>query len=345
MIRRVAIRGFKRFQEVEFSLPGHVVVAGPNNAGKTTFLQAISAWSLAFERWKQLNDYQRHGGYYPRAPIARQTFSAVPLGSFDHLWRERNYSGQIEIQLSTAEWGITMELVANSTEQIYARPKPDATPDTLRAANLKTVFVPAMSGLSTEEPVYQKPKLDLLLGQARPGEVLRNLLVEANESEGAWNRLTQSIRNLFGYELLPPDATGPHIVSAYQSRGGGPRLDIASAGSGFQQVLMLLTFLHTRPGAVLLLDEPDAHLHMILQDAIYGELRAVAMRQHSQLVIATHSEVIIDTVEPRELCALLDQPKMLADSQEKAILIRSLGILTENGTDSEHIVRTVPDGP
>ena len=328
MIRRVVIRGFKRFEETEFNLPGHVVLAGPNNAGKTTFLQAISAWSLAFERWKHLNDYQRHGGSYPTAPIARQTFAAVPLGSFDHLWRERNYRGHIEIQVCTGDWEITMELISNSTEQIYVRPKPDVAPDVVRGATLKTVFVPAMTGLTTEEPVYQKPKLDLLMGQARPGEVLRNLLVEANQLEDAWNRLRQSIQTLFGYTLFPPDATGAHILSEYQTREGGPRLDIASAGSGFQQVLMLLTFLHTRPGTVLLLDEPDAHLHMILQDAIYGELRSVAMQQRSQLVIATHSEVVINSVEPRELCALLDQPRMLADSQEKARLIQSLKVLT-----------------
>ncbi|SPF42364.1 putative AAA ATPase [Candidatus Sulfopaludibacter sp. SbA4] len=329
MIRRVTIRGFKRFGEVEFNLPGHVVLAGPNNTGKTTFLQAISAWSLALERWKQLNDYQRHGGSYTRSPIARQAFSAVPLGSFDLLWRERRFQGLIEIQIQSADdWAITMELIANSTEQIYVRPKPDVAPDILRHALLETVFVPAMTGLTTEEPVYQKPKLDLLMGQARPGEVLRNLLVEANQLEDAWNRLQQSIQTLFGYTLLPPDATGAHIVSEYREREGGPRLDIASAGSGFQQVLMLLTFLHTRPGAVLLLDEPDAHLHMILQDAIYGELRSVALRQRSQLVIATHSEVIINTVEPRELCALLDQPRMLSDSQERTRLIQSLGVLT-----------------
>ena len=41
---------------------------------------------------------------------------------------------------------------------------------------------------------------------------------------------------------------------------------------------MLLTMLNTRPGSVLLLDEPDAHLHLILQDAIYGELRSAAAR-------------------------------------------------------------------
>ena len=36
MIHTVRIRRFKRFGEVEFRLPGHVVLAGPNNTGKTT---------------------------------------------------------------------------------------------------------------------------------------------------------------------------------------------------------------------------------------------------------------------------------------------------------------------
>ena len=74
---------------------------------------------------------------------------------------------------------------------------------------------------------------------------------------------------------------------------------------------MLLAMLNTRPGSVLLLDEPDAHLHMMLQDAIYSELRAVAARTKSQLVVATHSEVIINAVDARELCVLLDRPVML----------------------------------
>ena len=43
MSRMVRIRGFKRFEEVEFRLPGHVVLAGPSDTGKTTVLLAI-AW-------------------------------------------------------------------------------------------------------------------------------------------------------------------------------------------------------------------------------------------------------------------------------------------------------------
>ena len=108
----------------------------------------------------------------------------------------------------------------------------------------------------------------------------------------------------------------------------GPLLDIGSAGSGFQQILMLLAFLNTRQGALLLLDEPDAHLHVILQDAIYHELRTAAARQQSQLIVATHSEVVINAVEPRELCVTLNTPKLVADNQDRSRLISSLRVLT-----------------
>jgi predicted ATPase len=330
VIQRVRLRRFKRFGDVEFVLPGHVVLAGPNNTGKTTVLQAIAAWSLALNRWKELNDFQRHGGAYTRAPIARQAFSAVPLRAFDLLWRGREYRGSIEIEImDSAGWTVAMELVADSTEQIYVRPLATAPPEVVRQAALTSVFVPAMSGLGTEEPLYQRPKVDQLLGQAKPGDVLRNLLVEASGADQAWAGLQDAIGRLFGAELVPPDARGANILAEYRERADGPRLDIASAGSGFQQVLMLLTFLQTRPSSVLLLDEPDAHLHVILQDAIYGELRRVAARQRSQLVIATHSEVIVNAVEPRELCVLLDQPRMLANTEEQARLIGSLRIVSQ----------------
>ncbi len=327
-IRRVRIEGFKRFEDVEFVLPGHIVVAGPNNTGKTTLLQAIAAWDLALTRWKTLNDFQRHGGQYTRAPIARQAFSVVPLRSFDLLWRNRSYLGEVQITITTDEWTVPMRFEADSTEQIYVRPTP-VEPDEVQRAGLTTVLVPPMTGLGIDEPVYQRPKLDQLLGQGKPGDMLRNLLVEAHQSP-AWDRLQDAIGRLFGYRLEPPDATGAHIVAEYGGVDGGPRFDIASAGSGFQQVLMLLTMLNTRPGAVLLLDEPDAHLHVILQDAIYGELRSSAARTGAQLVVATHSEVIINSVEARELCVLLDQPRMLADTDERRALIESLRVLSND---------------
>ncbi len=330
MIRSIRIRGFKRFADAEIRLPGHVVLAGPNNTGKTTVLQAIAAWDLALRRWRALDDYNRRRSYR-WAPISRQDFAAVPLRSFDLLWTDRK-SGKwdwIEIEVRYGAGGsVTVELRRDSTEQISVRPHADTPAETLRTLDLKTVFVPAMTGVSIEEPVYQPAKIEQLLGLGHPGEVLRNLLAEANADQAAWDFLRETLHKLFGYELLPPYTGGAHIRAEYRTGADAPPLDIASAGSGFQQALLLFAFLETRPGAVLLLDEPDAHLHVILQDAIYGELRAAAMRRGSQLIAATHSEVLIDSVEPRELCIVLDRPRMAADNAERSRVIGALRVLS-----------------
>jgi hypothetical protein len=330
VIRRVTLKRFKRFEEETFDRPGNIVLAGPNNTGKSTVLQAIAAWGFALNRWKQLNNFQRRGGSYEWAPIVRQTFAAVPLRSFDLLWKDRNYRGTIEITLVLDECSVTMELDADSTEQIYVRPKDDVEPAALRRLDLNTVYVPAMSGLSTDEPVLQPPKINQLLGQARPGEVLRNLLLAASQSADAWDSLKDSIKRLFGYVLVPPNGDGPDIIAEYAHSENGPRFDIASDGSGFQQVLMLVTFLLTRPASILLVDEPVAHLHVILQDIIYDELRGLAVKQKSQLIIATHSEVIINAVDPRELCMMFGRPRMLASTEERSLLMNSLGWIENN---------------
>ncbi len=327
MIRSVRIRGFKRFREVEFRLPGHVVLAGPNDTGKTTLLQAVASWALALRRWRELNDFNRRNGYR-KVPIARQAFSAVPLRSFDLLWTDRRYRGQIEIELRHDDgWAVTMEFISDSTEQIYVRPARDSSGD-LRHIDLQAVFVPPMTGIGTDEPLLQWPKIEQLLGLGRPGEVLRNLLADANRDQGAWEALQTTIGKLFGYRLLPPDTAGAHIRAEYEMTKQGPRFDVASAGSGFQQVLMLLAFLNTRQGAVVLLDEPDAHLHVILQDAIYHELRSTAARRGSQLIVATHSEVVINAIEPRELMVTLSEPRVVADTNERSRLISSLRVLS-----------------
>ena len=51
MIRRVTIKNFKRFPEHRFELADSVVLAGPNNSGKSTLLQAIATWKLGLDRW------------------------------------------------------------------------------------------------------------------------------------------------------------------------------------------------------------------------------------------------------------------------------------------------------
>jgi predicted ATPase len=51
MIAKVKIEFFKRFPNATFEVGDEVVLAGPNNPGKTTLLQAVAVWNLAMQRW------------------------------------------------------------------------------------------------------------------------------------------------------------------------------------------------------------------------------------------------------------------------------------------------------
>ena len=329
MIEEVVLRRFKRFEEERFDLRGHVILAGPNNCGKTTVLQAIAAWSLGLKTWKQLNDYQRHGGFYTKAPIARQAFSAVPLRSFDLLWKDRIYTGDIEIEVLTEKGvRITMEFLSNSTEQMYVRPKNDIGHIPLSRFALEVVYVATVGGLSVEEPVYQPDYIETLLGRQKPGDVIRNLLLQASQGN-AWEALTEAVTRLFGVDLLVPQTPGGQIVCEYRQGAIGPKFDLLSAGSGFQQVVLLLAALFTRKGSVVLVDEPDAHLHVFLQDSIFSELRKAAAETKSQLVIATHSEVIFNSAAPEQICVMMGRPRRLASPEELKKLRQAVAVLQQ----------------
>ena len=51
MLTKLTIRNFKLFDDVELELSDRVVLIGPNNAGKTSALQALALWEIGVKRW------------------------------------------------------------------------------------------------------------------------------------------------------------------------------------------------------------------------------------------------------------------------------------------------------
>ena len=126
-ITKITIRNFKRFREEAFDLDGDVVIAGPNDSGKTTLLQAISCWSLMLSRWLEANDFRKYRGVYAKAVITRQTFYSVPLRMFALMWSDRKSSRakSIELDVTTDMGRICIEIVSRSDEHVHVRPSKD----------------------------------------------------------------------------------------------------------------------------------------------------------------------------------------------------------------------------
>jgi len=383
VISRVRVVRFKRFADHSFDLTGGpVLLAGPNNSGKTTLLHAISAWNLALRQW--LIERGESAGKKKRISLVLDEFTALPLREMNLLWLNRHTARKlperktpgpapiyIEVEMSRGKLvseTLTIEFLYQSEKQVYVRPvrspdNPEPIDDLPEfARKINVVHVPAFSGIGTQEPKHASGIQNKLVGEGKPGEIVRNLLLEIWEmSKGSantppWQELSADVERLFQCELLPPEFSEarPYIVCEYRPRPNPadrasrpPKLDIANAGSGFHQVLMLLSFFYARPASILLLDEPDAHLHFILQREIFDLLRSVAQRRNCQLIIATHAEVLLQSAEPDQVISFVGQaPRRLVRPDEKQRLqdaLRKLSSLDLIQADHVQAVLYVED--
>jgi energy-coupling factor transporter ATP-binding protein EcfA2 len=165
-----------------------------------------------------------------------------------------------------------------------------------------------MSGLETEEPILQPGRIDVLLGQGQTAQVLRNLCwIVSSESSEDWDKIVKLMKRLFFVKLGTPRETARGGIELhYQQQGVKDPLDVAVSGRGFQQMLLIFAYLYSHKRSVLLVDEPDAHLEILRQKQVYVLLRDIASENQSQVVIVTHSEVILDEALDKNLTLLMD---------------------------------------
>jgi len=133
-----------------------------------------------------------------------------------------------------------------------------------------------------------------------------------------WKSLVTRVKELFGVELEEPRyvAERGEIVMGYREPGSA--LDLSASGRGLQQTLLILAYMHANPGAVILLDEPDAHLEILRQRQIYRSIADVASDSGSQIIAASHSEVLLNEAADTDLViAFVGEPHRIGGGRSQ----------------------------
>ena len=176
------------------------------------------------------------------------------------------------------------------------------------------------------------------MGQGLTSQVIRNLCLSVyRENPENWAYIVVLMKRFFAVELgVPSENARGSIDLTYRQSGVKDPLELALAGRGLQQMLLILAYLHSRHRTVLLIDEPDAHLELLRQKQVYVLLREIAAQNESQVILVTHSEAILAEAMDRNLTLLLGgQTDNLAASE-----IRN--VLRHYGT--EHYIRALERG-
>jgi len=348
MLIRLRIRNFKRFGEADVELGQSVVFIGPNNSGKTTALQALALWDVGLRKWNERREGKTSPEKRPGVTISRRDLIAIPVPDANLLWRNlhvrdvRRTNGRQETQNIRVEvivdgvtagqaWSCGFEFDYANEESFYCRPlrlsedkSPQRMPVPPEAADARFAFLPPMSGLAATEPKWESGRVNVLLGEGQTAQVLRNLcyqIYEQPDPKPAWGEVCRHIEALFGAQLQPPQFIKERgeITMTYRDQSGCV-LDLSSAGRGLQQTLLLLAHLYANPRTVLLLDEPDAHLEVLRQRQTYQLLADVASQQGSQVIAASHSEVVLNEAANRDVViAFVGKPHRMDDRGQQVV--------------------------
>ena len=321
MITSFHIQNFKRLGSVDLELGNAVVFIGPNNSGKTSALQAMALWDAGWRRWSEKRG-KGSPGARPGVTINRRDLSSIPVPSAKLLWKDlhvndtntrdgKQRTDKVYITLKACglhedkPWACTLEFYFANEESFYCRlkePENGILPEALR--HHPVVFLPPRSGLAEREHRKEPGEISVLIGEGQTAQVLRNLCWQlySKADRNLWEILVAKIDLLFQIRLQPPNYVQERseLTLTYKERSG-IELDLSSSGRGCQQVLLLLSYMLANPGAVLLLDEPDAHLEILRQRDVYNLLTDIASTYGSQIVAASHSEIVLQEAAERDV--------------------------------------------
>ena len=328
MITSLTLRNFKSIENQTYEFTQFDLLVGRNNSGKSTILQALAIWQFCLDEFRRVNRRGTTG-----TQVVLPSFTALPVPEFNLLWREktdRRYpkiNGTkkqefilVEIDVKWVidapepkQYSFGVKLRYSSPQTIYAIPSEGWKRfKELSSQSLLPiiVYVPPFSGLEPAEEWRDDGPLRKQVGKAQPGSVLRNFLLRVwEESKEDWAEIQRVIYRWFSVDLKPPQyekGIDTQIVCEYQQ--GDKNYDIIAGGSGFHQALTLLAFFYGYKPSTILLDEPDAHLHVNLQREILDYFKNQQTHTgRTQFLVATHAEEFIRGVDARQIISLLNK--------------------------------------
>ena len=389
MITRLTLRNFKSVGEQRYDFTQFDLLVGRNNSGKSTVLQALAIWQFCVDEFHRSKRSGSTG-----VQVVLPNFTALPVPEFNLLWKDRTDRAypvgengkpkQVFILIQILlEWrrgnGKTevfgVELRYHSPQTIYAIPIDGWAK--FRACEQqgdlpKIAYVPPFSGLEPTEKWLDISPIRQQVGKGQPGSVLRNLLLRVcpappRGKDGRiskdytlpadWQELASVVERWFSVKIHEPKYdSGKDVYITVEYLHKNKDYDIISGGSGFHQTLTLLAFMYGYQPTTILLDEPDAHLHVNLQREILDYFKRKSLERNTQFLIATHAEEFVRGVDASQIVSLLNQvpkriqstPEVLramadVSNEEITRLMASPYILYVEGESDERILRAWAD--
>lgn len=148
-----------------------------------------------------------------------------------------------------------------------------------------------------------------------------------------YDQIVQIFHEATGKSIPKPRYTAEAGGAVDVELANGMRHDISGLSSGEQEMISMMYLVKrlSATGGVMLMDEPEQHLHPSLQATLFEAMKSLSLS--AQVIVVTHSVNLISAAKPSgivEVAAADGYPKnqlmRLTDHPEKIELVAKLGL-------------------
>lgn len=305
MFTRIQLKNFKSWQELHIDLAPITVLFGTNSSGKSSVIQSILLLWQSEEK-HDLNEIDFGGGrgdYVDLGGYRESVYLHDIKRDIEIILRDTFYSEPTDIGLR-----LIYEDEQTYNEFIDPHDEESGYDIGLISDRIQTLIINEYQ-LHYLAPIRQYPKRSYLWSGARPRRIepdgentIAALIAAARDPE---SDLPQQVSEW----LVKMELVDKFEVAEIGNDGrfyepqvtmGGAINSLLDVGFGVSQVLPVITTLFYAPeGSIVMLEQPELHLHPRAQSHLADLLLHVAEERNLQLIVESHSEHVLRRFQRR----------------------------------------------
>ncbi|AGI67616.1 hypothetical protein OAN307_c19680 [Octadecabacter antarcticus 307] len=335
-ITNVTIKDFKRIVDLTLDLAPITALVGGNTSGKSSVLQAIQLGTSllqAAHRSRPRSKAKIVGSVSDEQVSFRPTHNIVDLRrgrpATERVGFDITLSGNMLINNERVAKSLSLKVRRGKNANISLKRQgdDDFALELADPKNNASVFTPGLSGVSTREELKTRGALASSVMQGDANTYLRSLLYHLFEDKADWSKNVASIWQTTDWNDGPVSALpeckwrrfclllnevydGARIKVDHDENTEqyvkvnvdylGQTMPIDLASTGMLQVIQILAYSCFFEPPLLLLDEPDAHLHADSQSKLLSALRGLSERLGTRILLTSHSPQLIQRMNRQD---------------------------------------------
>ena len=303
-LSKITVKDFKRIVEIEIDLAPITVLVGCNGSGKSSVLQAaqlgIAVLQQAYtgDNSKGVPKFAQYVDY--NSILFRPTESFLDLRRDERATAKLGYTicyegvyvnenglknARLEIKICRGR-GATVSL-KRSGDDMFAK-------ELAKKSDPFAVIASGITGIPTREEWRTKGFLDASAMHGDANLYLRSILDHLRQKNKSWKKFLSAFRECFGdASIIVKHNKDENRYIDVKVEQNETIFNLDMAASGMLQVIQVLAYTYFYQPPLLLLDEPDIHLHPDGQWRLCKALRAVAETSNTRIALATHSPQLV----------------------------------------------------